>query len=458
METISQKWVNFAYDLKYEHIPRDAVREAKRLLLDSLGCAYAALCERSNISMLEYIKGLTDRKHATVIGYGEKSSLPLATLMNSLLIRSLDYNDVYWDRDPSHPSDVIPAVLSGAEFRRRSAKDVLVGIVVAYELETRICSAAFPGVREVGWHHATLTQFVSPVVASLMLGLSREKAVWAVGISGTSHYTVGGVVAGRLSNMKNAADPFAVEAGVRAALMARNGFSGPEDVFEGKEQLFHVIYGVEWEVEKLTEGLGKEFYITKCSYKPFPTEALTHQPITAVLEIVKENDIGPDDIDEVLIETTTRGADILSDSSKYRPTTKETADHSLPYCVAVAVVRRRVLPSDFDEASLNDGSIRNMLPKVKVVANREIDKLFPSVKRAVAHIITKDGRKFSKTVDYARGQPEKPLGDEELIEKFKANVSDRLTDSEMDQIVDAVFNIEKFSDFRDFMNMLKSSG
>jgi 2-methylcitrate dehydratase len=153
----------------------------------------------------------------------------------------------------------------------------------------RLCLAAFPGVREIGWHHATLTQLVSPVAAGKMLGLNEEEIVAAIGIGGSSHFTIGGVVAGHLTNMKNAADPFAVEAGVRAALLASKGYTGPVEVFEGKEGLFEVLDKVKWDRDILTEGLGDKFLINQCGYKAFPTEALTHQPITAALEVMKEN-------------------------------------------------------------------------------------------------------------------------------------------------------------------------
>jgi len=375
METISQKWAKFALRLNYENIPSVALEEAKRFLLDSVGCAFSALDNKDTQAAYDYIQDLGGKKQATVIGWGEKVNLPQATLMNSLLIRALDYNDIYWEQDPSHPSDIIPAVLSTGEFMKKNGKEVLVGIMIAYELEMRLCLAAFPGVREIGWHHATLTQLVSPVAAGRMLGLSEKEVVAAIGISGSSHFALGGVVAGHLTNMKNAADPFAVEAGVRAALLASKGYTGPVEVFEGKEGLFEVLDKVKWDKDILTKGLGENFLINQCGYKAFPTEALTHQPVTAALEVMQENSIDPKEVKEVLVETTTRGADILSDPSKYKPTTKETADHSLPYCIAVAVAKGNVLPSDFEEDALRDPLVWSLLDKIKVVANPEIDAL-----------------------------------------------------------------------------------
>lgn len=455
METISQKWAKFALRLNYEDIPSVALEEAKRFLLDSVGCAFSALDNKDTQAAYNYIQDLGGKEQATIIGWGIKTNLPQATLMNSLLIRALDYNDIYWEQDPSHPSDIIPAVLSTGEFMKKNGKELLVGIIIAYELEMRLCLTAFPGVREIGWHHATLTQLVSPVVSGRMLGLSEKEIVAAIGISGSSHFTLGGVVAGHLTNMKNAADPLAVEAGVRAALLASKGYTGPVEVFEGKEGLFEVLDKVKWDRNILTKGLGDSFLINQCGYKAFPTEALTHQPITAVLEVMKENKLDPEEVKEVLVETTTRGADILSDPSKYKPTTKETADHSLPYCIAVAVAKGNVLPSDFEEDALRDPLVWSLLDKIKVVANPEIDLLFPKIKRAIVTIKTSKGE-YKKQEDFAKGQPERPLSEEELISKFKANAEKKVSSSKMEDIVKATQELENINKTEDYMKLLVS--
>jgi len=317
----------------------------------------------------------------------------------------------------------------------------------------RLCQAAFPGVREVGWHHATLTQLVSPVVAGRMLGLNGGEIVAAIGISGSSHFTLGGVVAGYLSNMKNAADPFAVEAGVRAALLASKGYTGPVEVFEGKEGLFEVFDKIKWDKDILTKRLGENFLINQCGYKAFPTEALTHQPITAAIEVMQENNLHPQEVKEVLVETTTRGADILSDPSKYKPTTKETADHSLPYCIAVAVVKGNVLPSDFEEDALKDSFVWSLLDKIKVEANPEIDAIFPKVKRAIVTIKTSKGE-YKKQEDFAKGQPERPLSEKELISKFKANSKKKMSPSKMEDIIKATQELENIDEIGEYMKLL----
>ena len=455
MASISRKMAQFALSLTYDQIPEPARKEAKRFMLDSVGCALAAVENEDMRQAFKFIQMLGGHEQATVIGHGTKTNLGNATLMNALLIRAMDYNDIYWKQDPSHPSDIIPAALAPAEYKGLDGKEFLVGVLIAYELEMRLCLAADPGVREVGWHHASLTQFVSPLVAARMFGLTEDQAVAACGISGSSHFTLGGVVAGHLTNMKNTADPMATEAGVRAAMLASTGYSGPVELFEGKEGVFEVIGNVSWDPGKMLDGLGQEFLITECGYKAFPTEALTHQPITAVMEVMAENSIDPHKITEVLVETTTRGADILSDPSKYEPRTKETADHSLPYCIAVATTKGNVLPSDFEEEALTDPFVWEMLGKIKVVANAEIDALFPGVKRAIVTITTDDGASYTKQADHAKGRAESPLSDEELIDKFRANASRVMSEGQMDKIVDATFHLEDAGNIGDYMKLLR---
>lgn len=456
MTSITHRMAEFAAGLQYGDIPAPAIKEAKRFLLDSVGCALAAANSEDMAAMYRFVDGLGGLPEATLIGSGKKTNAANAALMNSLLVRALDYNDIYWEQDPSHPSDIIFGGISPGEAVGKGGREALVAILIAYELEMRWCLACFPGVREVGWHHASLTQFVSPYVAGRMYGLTIEQMVAAAGISASSHYTLGGVVAGHLTNMKNTADPLATQAGVLAALMAREGVSGPVQVIEGKEGFQHVIHNVELKPEILLDGLGEKFLITECAYKAFPTEALTHQPISAVLNIMQKHDLVAEDVAEIHIETTTRGADILSDPSKYDPRTKETADHSLPYCIAAAAADGGLWPTSFEEDKLFDPRIRALLPKIKVVANAEIDGLFPGIKRAIARVRTLAGEAYFETVDHAKGSPQNPMSDKEVVDKFRANSSGVVSSARQAAIIEATWDLESIDHVGQYMALLVS--
>ena len=330
-----------------------------------------------------------------------------ASLANALMIRCMDYNDIYWKQDPSHPSDIFPAALACCERAGSDGRELIVGLVLGHEFEMRLCEAAFPGIRERGWHHATLTAFVSPIVAGRMLHLTPEQIQHAIGISASARATLGAVTAGKLTMMKNTVDPLATQSGVFAALLAEKGYTGPEHVIDGKEGLVH-SFGPDWKLNLLTDGLGDSWRITQCGMKAFPTEALTHTPISAVLALVKENDLKPGDVARVQIRTTARGADILSDPSKYDPHTKETADHSLPYVVAAAIAERQVTPAQFTTGKIMDPVIRAQLNKIVVVADSDIEKLFPALQRVIVTIRATDGREFTRQLDYPEGRPAQP--------------------------------------------------
>lgn len=455
MSSLSGQMAKFAIDLQYQDIPDESIWEAKRFLLDSVGCALAAVNNEDMAAMYRFTEKLGGTPEASIIGRDFKTNAANAALMNCLLTRALDYNDIYWEQDPSHPSDMIGAALAAAEVNGKTGRETLVAIIIAYEMELRWCHAANPGVREVGWHHATLTQFVSPLVAGKMYDLNLDQMVAAVGISGSSHFTLGGVVAGHLTNMKNTADPLAAQAGVIAALIAREGYEGPVEVIEGKEGLFEVLNNVEWQPEWLLKGLGEEFMITQCSYKAFPTEALTHQPISAALQVCQEQDLAAEDISQILVETTARGADILSDPSKYQPTTKETADHSLPYVIAAAVADGNVLPDSFSDEKLKDPRIWDLLGKIKVVADPEIDAMFPGVKRARVSITTNSGETHTAQVDHAKGSPQNPMSDEEIVSKFRANAGDILSSEQQDQVIDLTWRFDELEDIGEYMSLLR---
>ena len=237
--TITGPISQFAAALKFEDLSPEAIYQAKRFLLDSLGCALGGYRQHDVIIALQVLDEIGGRGPCTVIGSGKRVDPVSASLANALMIRCMDYNDIYWKQDPSHPSDIFPAALACCERAGSDGRELIVGLALGHEFECRFCEAAFPGIRERGWHHATLTAFVSPIVAGRALHLSAEKIQHAIGISASRHATLGAVTAGKLTMMKNTVDPMATQSGVLAALMAEKGYTGPEHVVDGKEGLTH---------------------------------------------------------------------------------------------------------------------------------------------------------------------------------------------------------------------------
>jgi 2-methylcitrate dehydratase len=454
-ETITAKMAQWAASVEYKHLSQEAVYQAKRFLLDSVGCALGGYQQHDVIIALGVLKEIAGRGPATVIGTGQRVDPVSASLANALMIRCMDYNDIYWKQDPSHPSDIFPAAMACCERAKGDGKELIVGFVLGHEFEMRLCEAAFPGIRERGWHHATLTAFASPIVAGRTLRLSWQQIQHAIGISASRHCTLGAAVSGKLTMIKNTVDPMATQSGVLAALLAEKGYTGPEHVLDGKEGLVHCL-GPEWKLNILTDGLGESWRITHCGMKFFPTEALTHSPISAVLDLVKDNDLHPDGVEKIQIRSLARAADILSDPSKYEPHTKETADHSLPYVVAAALVDRQVTPGQFEMKKIMDPAIRAQLKKVEVVADPEIEKVFPALQRVIVNITTKDGRSFSKQLDYPKGDPRNPLSDAEIEEKFRALAESVLSKKAQDRLIAAIWGLEKCPSITKLMALMKA--
>ena len=455
---ITRLIAEYAVGLQYEDIPAAAVREVKRYILDSVGCAYGGSTSKDLGIFLDYCKSMGGAADGSIFASEAKFPCANAALLNSLMIRALDYNDIYWEEDPSHPSDLIPAALTPAEIMGRSGKELIVAIVLAYEFEMRMCEIAKPGIRERKWHHATLTAFVSPLVAGRVLGLNTDQIVHAIGISGSRHATFGAVTAGHLTMMKNTVDPLVVQSGVIAAELARRGYEGPAHVIDGKEGLAETITGGEWDIEGLIRGLGEdEPRILRCSMKAFPTEALTHSPFSALLNILQEHKIAAAEIEEITIKTIARAADILSDPSKYRPTTRETADHSLPYCVAALVLDGQLTPSQFTDERINAPDIREMIDRVKVVAEPRFEAMFPAKKPAAAIIRTRGGQSCEAEVEFPRGDYRNPLSDDALLEKFHSLADGKLTRTKAERIVEAIEGLEEFENVKDLMKILSGN-
>ena len=445
----------WAAELKYEQLSKDAVYQAKRFLLDSIGCALGGYTQHDVVIALDVLDEVAGSGPCTVIGSGRKLDAVSASLANALMIRCMDYNDIYWKQDPSHPSDIFPAAIAAAERAESDGRELIVGLVLGHEFEMRLCEAAFPGIRERGWHHATLTAFVSPIVAGRLLHLPWEKIQHAIGISASARATFGAVTAGKLTMMKNTVDPMATQSGMFAALLAEKGYTGPEHVIDGKEGIVH-CFGPEWKLNLLTDGLGETWRITQCGMKFFPTEALTHAPISAVLDLVKDNDLKPEEIAKVHIQSLARAADILADPSKYDPHTKETADHSLPYCIAAAIADRQVTPVQFTMEKINDPLIRAQLRKVEVVADPEIEKVFPALQRVIVKISTADGREFTKQLDYPKGDPRNPLSDREIEEKFEALAEPVMSKDAAKRAIDGIWNLENAKSVTQLMELFKA--
>lgn len=428
---VTWKLAEWAAGLRYEHLSPEAIHAAKLFLFDSFGCALGGSRQHDVEIMLDHFKAMGGKKTCTCFASGFRTNPVDAAFLNALMIRAMDYNDIYWKADPSHPSDIIPAALSICEAEDLGGKDLIVGTIIAYEIEMRLCEFGEPGIREYGWHHATLTSIASPLVAGRVLRLTAEEIQQAVGISASPSMCLGAVTAGKLTMMKNTVDPLATRSGVQAALLARRGYTGPEHLIDGKESFTHCFEkfngpakAAKFHLEMLTDGLPASprdhYKVIDCGMKSFPIEALSHAPLTAMMKIVKEHEIAAADVAEVKVEVIARAADILGDPAKYRPNSKETADHSLPYSLAVGLVDGMVTPLQFKQERIDDPALIPVMDKIKVVPNQEFESLFPKFQPSQVTITLANGEKHVQRVDVPKGDPRDPMTEDEIAVKFNA--------------------------------------
>jgi len=462
------KLAEWAANLTYKSLSPEAIQAAKLFLFDSFGCALGGSQQHDVEIMLEHFRAMGGKKTCTSFVSGFRTNPVDAAFLNALMIRAMDYNDIYWKADPCHPSDIIPGPLAICEMLELGGKDLILGTVIAYEIEMRLCEFGAPGIREYGWHHATLTSIAAPIAAGAVLGLSAEQIQQAIGISASPSMCLGAVTAGKLTMMKNTVDPLATRSGVQAALLAKLGYSGPEHLIDGKESFTHCFEKVsvgggtaKFHLDMLTEGLPaspKDHYkVIDCGMKSFPIEALSHAPLTAMMKIVKENDIDADDVAEIKVEVIARAADILGDPAKYRPNSKETADHSLPYSLAVGLVDGMVTPLQFKDERIRDSKLPAVMDKIKVVPNAEFEKLFPKYQPSQVTITMKDsagGQSHMQRVDVPKGDPRDPMTEDEIAVKFNALGEDVVGKKACKQLRKLIMSFEKQKKLDEFFKLM----
>lgn len=478
---LSNLLAEWATSLTYDKLSPEAIRAARLFWFDSIGCALGGSAQEDAHILLAHYRdmagvggGTSASAHAGPAGgtggtarsagsgpctcfvSGFRTNAVDAAFINSHMVRAMDYNDIYWKADPCHPSDLICGPLALCEWLGKSGKDLILATVIAYEVEQRLCEFGIPGVREYGWHHATLTAFAAPIAAGRVLGLTVDEMTQAIGISASRTFSPGAVTAGKLTNMKNTVDPWATRMGVESALLAKRGYSGPEHIIDGKEGLFAVFGHVHTKngparfdaamlLDKLPSGPKDHYRIIDCGMKSFPIEALSHAPLTAMMKCVKENGIKPDEVAEIKVEVIARAADILGDPHKYRPNSKETADHSLPYCMAVGLVDGMVTPLQFKESRVMDPKLIPVMDMVKVVANDEFEALFPKFQPSRVTITTKSGRSAAVRVDVPKGDPRDPMTEEEIGVKFHALGDEIIGRASCDALAKSILTMETLS-------------
>lgn len=450
--TIARNIAEYAHSLDYSDIDKRSVGNVKRVIVDTFGCGIGAFNE---MPIRLSRKALRDAggKSATILGTNIKAETYNAAFINGAMARYFDYNDTYDSKEFSHPSDNIMPMLAIAESEKKKGREALLGCMLAYELQARLADAA--NLWKRGWDHVIYGLISISAAASRLMGLTVDKTEQAINIALNSHLVMRQVRAGELSMWKAFAFSNAAKNAIFSAILAREGMTGPSPVFEGEMGFFRQISG---KFELHTKSFGNRrnsFRINKNLMKYYPAETRAQAAIFAAIELRKAFK-STSDIKRVEIgagEATVRV--IGSGIEKWRPQTKETADHSIPYIVASALMYGNVDIGTFAEKRFKDEKIINFMKRISVAEIPKYTSLFNkggTVNAARVTLELNNGRRLTEEVIYPKGHWKNPMGDNEIENKFKRLAGRRLPEERIDKILSVLW---KFEDITDISNLFR---
>jgi 2-methylcitrate dehydratase len=436
--TLAQELAAFALGTRFEDLPPAVVVEARRRLLDSLGCAIGALGEPAPTIARKVASRAYGAPSVNLIG-GGSSAPDWAAFANGVHIRYLDCNDTYLSKEPAHPSDNWAAVMAAGQLAGADGEAWITAAAVAYEAQCRLCDAA--SIRARGWDHTTYGSISATLAVSKLLNLTQEQTVHALGIAATTGTALRLTRAGELSMWKGCAFAFASRNAIFAALLASDGMTGPAPLFEGEMGFFQQVSGP-FKLAKLGGPSAGDWMLPKTSIKFVPAEYHSQSAIAAALDLRRQ--IGdPRRIRDLEIATFRTAVEIIGkDPEKWRPQTRETADHSLPYCTAVALVDGKVAAEQFTPERMRDPALLDLVARTRIVEDAALTAGYPEGIPNRVTVTLDDGGKLTAEVAFPPGHDRNPLSDEQLAVKFHDLVDPVLGRPRAEEILDRVSRME----------------
>jgi 2-methylcitrate dehydratase len=336
---------------------------------------------------------------------------------------------------------MIPACLAVADAHRIDGKTTLLAIAAAYEVFTALANVVV--LRERGWDQGVFVVLGSAAGASKLLNLTVEQTADALAIAVTSSIPTRQTRAGELSMWKGAATAAAVRAGIFSALLAQQGMTGPTAAFEGKHGVWEQVTGP-FELGPLSGG-ATTFGIERANLKFFPAEYHSQAPLWIALELRRKLRI--EDIDAIDVQTYYMAySEIGSEIEKWHPKTRETADHSLPYLLAVGLIDGRITAESFSEARLNDPQVGQLMQRIRISENNAYTAEFPRKLVTRIEVTTRHGEHITETASYPKGHAQNPMSDADVEGKFEGLTANLLTFAQRAALLKAMWNIDKASD------------
>jgi 2-methylcitrate dehydratase PrpD len=417
-ENLSDALCRFVAGVQYEDLPVTAIEAAKRSLLDASGVMYAASGLSADVgAFLDLARASSGP--CSVLGIDVSASAAMAAFANGALAHALDFEDAF-DRAPCHPNaSSIPAALAVAQSAGPiDGREFLTAIAVGCDVACRLSLSLRQPLEDGGWYPPPiLGAFGAAASASRLLGLSPVAIRDALSLTLCQVTAPGEIKHSRGTVVRAVREAFPAQAAVLSAFLARGGVKGFESPFEGRDGFYRLYAGGRYDPRALLDGLGRRFFIEELSFKPWPACRGTHAYIELALDLrrshrfewqrIERVEIGIADLHRMLVEPAER---------KRAPQTVIDAKFSLPFTVALALVRGNVTLDDFDTAALQDPDIRALAARVHSTVLPEWGREQAAAGRL--SIVLDDGSVTSAHVDHARGGPTAPLSTAELVDKF----------------------------------------
>jgi 2-methylcitrate dehydratase len=440
-QTLADRFARYTFKLRYEDLPPAVVHEVKRRVIDSFATAVGAMdAEAYSVAKRCALRVQSDRL-ATLFG-GGTSSVEWATFVNGLLIRYLDYNDTYLSLEPAHPSDNLAPVLAVGESVGVSGKQIITAAVLGYEIQCRLCDAA--SLRMQGIDHVTYGAISSALAAGKLMELNATQLRHAVGIAGVCNVALRQTRSGELSMWKGCAFANAARNGVFAALLAAEGLTGPAPIFEGDLGFMNLVTRQPFIVAPMGGEEGaSDFMMPQTYIKFWPAEYHSQSSIDAALQLRPAvGDIKH--VKSITIHTFEAAYNIIGKyPEQWRPQTRETADHSMAYCTAIALLDGEVTDRQFEHDRFTDPAVLEVVAKVKILLDDALTTRYPRGIPNRVVVAMDDGRSFEKEVEFPRGHSGNPMTDAEVEAKFRTLVEPRYGRERVEKILSACWQLEK---------------
>lgn len=448
----TRQLAEFVGKLRFDDLPPAVVEQAASVVLDAVGCAIGAW--RDDPEKAEIAKAMADTfaaaPRATLWGGGGfMTDAAIAAMANGILVNAADFDDTHKRALLHTGSVVVPPVLALAQERGLSGRDVVVAVVAGYEVAVRVGMAVMPSHYRY-WHStATNGTYGAAAAAACALGLDADRVQMALGFAGTqaaglnTFFTYGDLT-------KSLHPGKASFNGVLSARLAAAGGTSPPTILE-HEKGYLAAFSSEPKLEALTAGLGSEWEILQNGFKFFPSILASHAAIEATIAAVTEHDLLPGDIAAVTNETY---ATVKSHFSAKSVTTSMGARVSVPYCCAVAALDRTVGQAQFAAERVAGADVQRLLAATEVVAVPELTALYPAKFPARVTVTMRDGRRYTASRDFPKGDPQSPLSAAEIEAKFMANATARLSEGQARELVSIVRNLSSLTDLAPLWRLL----